>query len=159
MVHNTWKVLMIVRELVVNCLFPIFVCVLFVITTKEFSHVWYRITKRKRDNRLLAKQTNVSTWVLYRTHTTWEKTHFRSVESFSFSQTSARFRTRASSIFTSLTTSSKARTERRGKVLNVNLVVSVFIGSIPYTYRVGVSDDLSLPGKLKLPGSLKRIWF
>ena len=60
-IHNTWKVLMIAREVVVNCLFPIFVCVLFVITTKEFSHVWYRITKRKRDNRLLAKQTNVST--------------------------------------------------------------------------------------------------
>ena len=24
------------------------------------------------------------------------------------------------------------------------------LGSIPYTYRVGVSDDLSLPGTLKL---------
>ena len=34
-----------------------------------------------------------------------------------------------------------------------------FIGSIPYTYRVGVSDDLSLPGTLKLLGDFKWFWF
>lgn len=43
------SVFQIISIYVMEWLLPIFICIIFILTTKEFELIWYRMTKRYRD--------------------------------------------------------------------------------------------------------------